>query len=106
MADSFDIYHNINKDYKLINLGTGNVVLTNDEFYYEGMFNGEQKRINFKLAALTQLPFETRNHFAIPSDEGTFEFKPSNGEKASKIAQFVQSIEVLSNYKKEKTENE
>lgn len=106
LTGTFDIYHNINKDYELVNLGTGNVVLTNDELYYEGMFNGEQKRIDFKLFALTQLPFETRNHFAIPSDEGTFEFKPANGEKASKIAQFVQSIEVLSNYKKEKTDNE
>ena len=106
LKGTFDIYHNINKDYELINLGTGNVVLTNDEFYYEGMFNGEEKRIDFKLSVLSQLPFETRNHFAIPSDDGTFEFKPSNGEKASKIAQFVQSIDVLSTYWKEKNKNE
>lgn len=106
LEGTFNIYHNINKDYKLINLGTGKVVLTNNELYYEGMFNGEQKRIDFKLSALTQFPFETRNHFAIPSDEGTFEFKPTNGEKASKIARFVQSIEVLSNYKKEQSNNE
>lgn len=106
LSGTFDIYHNINKDYELINLGTGKVVLTNDDLYYEGMFNGEEKRIDFKLSSLSQLPFETRNHFAIPSDEGTFEFKPSNGEKASKIAQFVQSVEVLSNYRKENNNNE
>lgn len=101
LVGRFDIYHNINKDYNLINLGSGKVVLNNDELYYEGMFNGENKRIDFKLNSLKQLPFETRNHFAIPSDEGTFEFKPSSGEKASKIAQFVQSIDVLNNYKKD-----
>lgn len=106
LKGSFDIYHNINKDYELINLGSGHVVLTNNEFYYQGTFNGEEKRIDFKLFSLSQLPFETRNHFAIPSDEGTFEFKPSNGEKASKIGQFVQSVEALSNYWKENNNNE
>ena len=106
LEGNFDMYHNINKDYNLIKMGFGKVVLTNNELYYIGMFNGENKKIDFKLSSLKQLPFETRNHFAIPSDEGTYEFKPSNGELNSKIAQFVQTIDVLANCRKESEDHE
>ena len=106
LEGKFDIYHNINEKYKLENLGSGKVVLTNNELYYEGMFNGEFKRIDFKLNVIPQLPFETRNHFGIPSDEGMFEFKPSNGELASKIGQFVQSVELLAIYRSQNKTNE
>ncbi len=102
----FAIYNNIREQYVLENLGNGKVVLTNNEFYYEGMYNGEIKRIDFKMNNLTQLPFETRNHFAIPCEEGTFEFQPINGEKPSKIAQFVQSIELLAAHRKNNSDNE
>lgn len=105
LEGNFDIYHNLNEPYVLENLGSGKVVLTNDELYYEGTFNGESIRKDFKLSQITQFPFETRNHFAIPSEEGTFEFKPSEGEKASKIARFVQSVELLAKYRNEQKDN-
>lgn len=102
----FSIYHNLNKPYKLENLGSGKVVLTCDEFYYQGMYNGKMEKINFKMNSLTQLPFETRNHFAIPSEEGHFEFFPTKKQRPYTIALFVQSIELLAEKRKNQNDEQ
>lgn len=99
LEGEFDMLCDTEGTYELNMVGSGKIVLTNEELYYYGTINGVLTRRDFKLSSITQVPFETRHHLAIPDDEGMFEFIPSITEKASKIAEFVQSIEVLASYR-------
>lgn len=92
---NFKLLRNINKPYKLDEVGTGKLVLTNNELYYEGTLNGSYYKKEFKLSAISQFPFEPHHHFDIPDDEGCFEFLPAEGEKFTKIIRFVQAVETL-----------
>lgn len=99
LEGEFDMLCDTEGTFELKMVGSGKIVLTNEELYYYGTINGEMVRRDFKLSSITQLPFETRHHFAIPDDAGMFEFMPSITERASKITEFVQTIEVLASYR-------
>ena len=98
----FDLYRDIDNDFKLDLVGSGRRVLTEEEFYYEGTLNGEVIRKDFNLKSLVQLPFESGRHFDIPDDEGYFEFKPVLSELPSIVIEYVQAIDVLANIRNEK----
>lgn len=95
LEGEFDLLCDTTQSFELKMVGSGKLVLTNDELYYLGTNDGKTIRKDFKLSSLSQIPFETRHHLAIPDEEGTFEFLPSITERSSKIAEFVQTIEVL-----------
>ena len=80
-------------EWELEEVGQGKVVLTNDEIYYEGTFKGETILKKFNLENLIQLPFDAGVRFDIPSDEGTFQFRPIN--TPAKVIEFVQAIDVM-----------
>ncbi len=92
---NFDLYRDLDIPFKLEKVGSGKIVLTKDEFYYEGTIKGEIIRKDFNLNSLVQLPFEAGKHFDVPDDEGYFEFKPCPGELPSIVIEFVQAIDVL-----------
>lgn len=102
LEGKFRLYHNLFDEYVLDEVGSGKVVLTATEFYYEGSFDGTMIKKNFKLERLSQLPFEVRSHFDIPDDDGCFEFKPTDNEKYSTIIEFVQAIDIMSQMRKTK----
>lgn len=96
----FCLSTNIDEQYVLEEVGSGKIVLTNDEFYYEGTIRGNHVRKDFKLESLMQLPFEPNHHFDIPDDQGHFEFRPLQNETPSKVVEFVQAIETLYLYRR------
>lgn len=96
----FNLFTNVNQKYLLEKVGEGKIVLTNNEFYYEGLINGYEVRKNFKLESLSQLPFEPNHHFDVPDDEGHFECRPLDNEAPSKVVEFVQAIETLYLYRR------
>lgn len=100
LEGKFKLFHNLFEEYVLDEVGSGKVVLTTDELYYEGSFDGTNIKKNFKLERLSQLPFEVYSHFDIPDDDGCFEFKPADGEKYSTIIEFVQAIDMMSQMRK------
>lgn len=101
LEGKFKLLHNLNHSYILEEVGEGKVVLTMNELYYEGTFQDQWIRKDFKLERLQQLPFEVRKHFDIPDDDGCFEFIPAEGEQMAKITEFVQAIEVMSKMRKQ-----
>lgn len=101
LEGKFKLLHNLDHSYTLEEVGEGKVVLTMDELYYEGTFQDNLIRKNFKLDRLQQLPFEVRRHFDIPDDDGCFEFVPAEDEHSAKITEFVQAIEVMSKMRRQ-----
>ena len=79
--------------WKINYAGTGKVVLTNTELYYEGTINGEKVRKDFALEKMIQLPFDPAFRFDIPCDEGKFEFRPIDNPKV--VIEFVQAIDAF-----------
>ena len=101
LEGNFDLYYGVNHEYILKKVGTGKVILTNSELYYKGTMYGKEIRKDFKLANIYQIPFETRNHFDLPDDEGYYEFKPTEKEKTTIITKFVQAIDVIAQIRNE-----
>ncbi len=102
LEGNFYLYLGDSTKYVLNKVGTGKVVLTATELYYEGTLNGNQIKKDFKLNAIHQIPFDVRSHFDIPDDEGYFEFKPTEGQTATIITQFAQAIDAFTKLRNEK----
>lgn len=90
---TYTLMRNINDPWILDEVGSGKVVLTNNEFYYQGTINGIMIRKDFKLNQMLQLPFGLAKRFDIPDDEGTFQFRPI--DNPNQIIEYVQAIDVL-----------
>lgn len=69
--------HNHEK-HNMEEVGTGKLVLTNNEFYYDGIKNGESYRKEFDLPHLAQTPFSPHRHIEVPTQEEFFQFVPVN----------------------------
>ena len=89
----FELYKETNEEWKIEKVGTGRLVLTNDEFYYEGTINGEEVVKKFALDRLLQLPFDAGVRFDVPDDEGKFEFRPIENNKL--VMEYVQAIDAM-----------
>lgn len=93
IQNRFKLLRNINEEWRLDEVGDGNLVLTDKEFYYEGTINGEKVRKNFVLETMIQLPFKPAHHLDVPDDEGTFEFLPITNPNM--VIEYVQAIDVM-----------
>ena len=95
LEEKFHLFHNATKKYELDDMGIVKLTLTKDRLFYEQDKDGKVLIKEFKLERVTQLPFEVRHHFDIPDDDGKFEFRLLEGDRGSKVTEFVQAIEVL-----------
>lgn len=93
LEGEFDLYIGNEETWKIEHAGTGKVVLTNTEFYYEGTINGENIIKHFALDKMIQLPFDPALRFDIPCDEGKYEFRPVHNKKL--VIEFVQAIDAF-----------
>lgn len=94
--------HNINEEWVLEDVGTGKLVLTNDEFYYDGMIQDKHVLKKFNLEQMVQIPFDVAVRLTIPDDEGTFQLHPLKNPK--QIMEFVQAIDAMHELKMENEE--
>ncbi len=94
----YKLMRNINDPWILEEVGSGKVVLTNNEFYYDGMINNEHVRKNFNLEQIFQLPFGVAKRFDVPDEEGTFEFRPI--DNPNQVIEYVQAIDVMREIKR------
>ncbi len=77
---SFDVIlrlHNHQK-HNLEDAGEGKLILTNNEFYYEGTKYGEEYKKEFDLEHLAQTPFNPHHHIEVPTQEEFFQFVPKD----------------------------
>ena len=57
-------------------VGTGKLVLTNNEFYYDGKKYGVAYHRDFDLEHISQTPFKPHSHIEVPTQEEFFQFVP------------------------------
>ena len=88
--------HNHEK-HNIEEAGTGKLVLTNTQFYYEGTKYGEVYRKDFALEHLAQTPFSPHRHIEVPTQEEFFQFVPV--EKEVKPIFWASVIEVMNDIK-------
>lgn len=88
--------HNHEK-HNMQEVGTGKLVLTNTEFYYEGTKYGAAYHRDFDLDHLSQTPFSPHRHIEIPTQEEFFQFVPV--EKDVKPIFWSSVIEVMNDMK-------
>lgn len=93
LEGKYELYRETNEEWKIEKVGEGKLVLTNDEFYYEGTINGEEVVKKFALDHLLQLPFDVAKRFDVPDDDGKFEFRPLENNK--QVMEFVQAIDAM-----------
>lgn len=94
--------HNIKEEWVLEDVGTGKLVLTNNEFYYDGMIQDKHVLKKFNLEQMVQIPFDVAVRLTIPDDEGTFQLHPLINPK--QIMEFVQAIDAMHELKMENEE--
>lgn len=99
LEEEFLLKHNIKEEWVLEDVGTGKLILTNDEFYYDGTINGEHVIKKFNLDQMVQIPFDVAVRITIPDDDGTFQFHPINNKKV--IMEYVQAIDAMHELKTE-----
>ena len=88
--------HNHEK-HNMEEVGTGKLVLTNTEFYYEGTKHGEAYRKDFALEHLSQTPFSPHRHIEVPTQDEFFQFVPV--DKNVKPIFWSSVIEVMNDIK-------
>lgn len=93
LQNQFKLLRNIDEEWRLDEVGDGTLVLTNQEFYYEGTIKGEKVKKHFALDTMIQLPFSPGHHLDVPDDDGTFEFLPITNPNM--VIEYVQAIDVM-----------
>ena len=73
--------------------GYGKLILTNNEFYYEGTEYGKTIKKVFDLEHMVQTPFSPHSHIEIPDSEKFYQFVPVKEE--NKVIEWTIVIEVL-----------
>lgn len=97
LESDFYLYSNPSGKWKIENVGSGKLVLTNDKFYYEGTYQNKPIIKEFNLPSLVQLPFAAGKHFEVHDDDFVFKFIPINNK--NQVVEWVQAIDVLQELK-------
>lgn len=79
--------------HTMVDAGLGKLVLTNNEFYYEGVEFGKNIHKDFDLEHIVQTPFSPHSHIEIPDKEKFYQFVPAGSNV--KVISWVIVIEVM-----------
>lgn len=93
IEEKFSLQRNLEEEFSLKTVGEGKLVLTNDEFYYEGTINGEIIKYEFDLNNIFQLPFSPAVRLDVPSHDGMFQFTPLGNP--NQLIEYVQAIDAM-----------
>lgn len=96
------LHRNINEKWKMDEYAKGKIILTKDQFYFEGVDNfGNPYRKDFNLERIFQLPWKPNIHFEITGDEEG-KFKVTCDNMTNAVVEFVQAIDALRVYNHKK----